>query len=187
MPGNDTNGRFRTRGNVTTGRHPEISFTISLPQRFGKLLVSYRNGRLTRLQFLGREGENDRRRSPAARQGRDKSLEEKLRADFLAYFAGKKVEFDYPLDVGGYTQFERAVWGAMSEIPYGETRSYRWLAQRIGKPRACRAVGNACGKNPLPIVQPCHRVVGSNGRLGGFSGGLDLKRHLLRLEGVEVK
>ncbi len=118
---------------------------------------------------------------------RDLRIEGRLREDFIAYFSGGKVVFDYAVDVGAFTSFEKAVWGAMREIPYGETRSYQWIAERIGKPRACRAVGNACGKNPLLIVQPCHRVVGTHGKLGGFSAGLDLKKRLLQLEGADVQ
>ena len=94
------------------------------------------------------------------------------------------MEFNYPVELEGFTPFQKAVWSAMREIPYGQTRSYRWIAEKVGKPRACRAVGNACGKNPLLIIHPCHRVVGSHGKLGGFSAGLDLKKALLGLEGV---
>jgi methylated-DNA-[protein]-cysteine S-methyltransferase len=94
--------------------------------------------------------------------------------------------FDYPLDLTDATPFQRAVWAAMRTIPYGETQSYQWIARRIGRPRAARAVGNACGRNPVAIVQPCHRVVGYDGKLGGFSGGLDLKKALLKLEGVDL-
>ncbi len=107
-----------------------------------------------------------------------------MRADFRSYFLGKKVDLDYPVDTDGFTAFQRAVWAAMRRIPYGEARPYRWLAEKIGRARAYRAVGNACAKNPLLIVQPCHRVVGSGGKLGGFSAGLDLKRALLKLEGA---
>ncbi len=98
------------------------------------------------------------------------------------YFSGGRVTFDLPLDLGHATLFQRAVWKAAQTIPYGETRSYAWVAKRIGRPRAARAVGNALGANPLPVVIPCHRVVGSAGRLGGFTGGLELKKMLLALE-----
>ncbi|MBI4125345.1 MAG: MGMT family protein [Deltaproteobacteria bacterium] len=80
------------------------------------------------------------------------------------------------------TPFQMAVWRAIRLIPYGQTRSYQWIAKKIGNPKAVRAVGQACGANPTPILVPCHRVVGSGGRLGGFSRGLRLKRQLLRLE-----
>jgi O-6-methylguanine DNA methyltransferase len=100
------------------------------------------------------------------------------------YFAGLPVSFDkVPLDVGG-TPFQQSVWMGLSQIPYGETWTYKQLANTIGKPSAIRAVGTAIGRNPLPIVLPCHRVVGSNGTLTGFRGGLHLKKDILALEGV---
>jgi methylated-DNA-[protein]-cysteine S-methyltransferase len=100
------------------------------------------------------------------------------------YFSGKKSEFPCALDYGQATHFQRNVWEATRSIPYGETRSYGWVANRIGKPAAVRAVGQALGKNPLPIIVPCHRVIASDGSLCGFSGGLETKRNLLRLEGL---
>jgi methylated-DNA-[protein]-cysteine S-methyltransferase len=98
------------------------------------------------------------------------------------YFAGRRTRFDLPLAPRG-TDFQRAVWKALKAIPYGELRSYAEIARAIGKPRAVRAVGAANGRNPLPIVVPCHRVVGSDGSLTGFAGGLEIKRRLLVLEG----
>jgi methylated-DNA-[protein]-cysteine S-methyltransferase len=98
------------------------------------------------------------------------------------YFSGESVSFDVPLDVRYHTAFQQAVWKAAAEIPYGEARSYAWIAKRIRKPLAVRAVGNALGANPLPIILPCHRVISSAGTLGGFSGGLGMKRKLLELE-----
>ncbi|MCY3665925.1 MAG: methylated-DNA--[protein]-cysteine S-methyltransferase [Gemmatimonadetes bacterium] len=100
-----------------------------------------------------------------------------------SYFDGRLRAFDLPLNPQG-TAFQRKVWAALLEIPYGETVSYLELARRIGNPNSVRAVGLANGKNPLPIVVPCHRVVGSNGALVGYAGGLPIKRALLALEGV---
>jgi methylated-DNA-[protein]-cysteine S-methyltransferase len=97
------------------------------------------------------------------------------------YFAGERREFDLPLKLEG-TEFQVSVLEALQEIPYGETVSYGEVATRIGHPRAVRAVGAANGRNPLPIVIPCHRVIGSTGDLTGFGGGLDTKEALLRLE-----
>lgn len=97
------------------------------------------------------------------------------------YFAGTRTSFDLPLDPIG-TAFQHDVWRALLTIPYGETRSYADLACAIGRPTATRAVGAANGRNPLPIVTPCHRVIGSNGRLTGFAGGLPNKQLLLALE-----
>lgn len=165
----------------------ESDLRIDLPPPFGTLFIRYRNGRLRSVRLVDTRGDNRANRlSGVSQAGRDERLEEKLRSDFQAYFAGQKAMFDYSLDMENFSPFQRAVWAAMRDIPYGETRSYQWIAQRIEKPRAARAVGNACGRNPIPIIQPCHRVVASNGKLGGFSGGLDLKKALLKLEGVDL-
>jgi methylated-DNA-[protein]-cysteine S-methyltransferase len=99
-----------------------------------------------------------------------------------AYFAGALREFDLPLAPQG-TEFQRRVWSGLCEIPYGATVSYSDLARRVGNPRACRAVGLANGRNPIPIVIPCHRVIGRNGTLVGYGGGLPIKQKLLALEG----
>ena len=103
------------------------------------------------------------------------------RRQLREYFAGKRREFDLPLQLSG-TEFQVSVLKALQEIPYGETVSYGEIARRIGRPKAVRAVGAANGRNPLPIVVPCHRVIGSTGDLTGFGGGLDTKEALLRLE-----
>jgi methylated-DNA-[protein]-cysteine S-methyltransferase len=95
-----------------------------------------------------------------------------------SYFAGKRRNFDFPLTMHG-TEFQRSVWNALRKIPYGETTTYGTLAQIIGRPDAVRAVGAANGANPIPIVVPCHRVIGSNGALTGFGGGIPVKRWLL--------
>ncbi|GAH65608.1 unnamed protein product, partial [marine sediment metagenome] len=90
------------------------------------------------------------------------------------------------LDLSGATDFQRKVWETTRLIPYGETRSYAWVAEQIKQPRALRAVGQALGRNPLPIIVPCHRVVASNGKPGGFTGGIEVKKRLLHLEGAAV-
>ncbi|RSN24641.1 cysteine methyltransferase [Amycolatopsis sp. WAC 04169] len=97
------------------------------------------------------------------------------------YFAGQRKEFDLPLSFGG-TEFQRMVWEGLLGIPYGETVSYGQLADRLGRPTASRAVGLANGKNPISIIVPCHRVIGSNGDLTGYGGGVERKRHLLDFE-----
>lgn len=99
------------------------------------------------------------------------------------YFSGSREGFSVPLDVEG-TDFQRAVWSQVMRIPYGATATYGDIAQLVGKPRASRAVGRAVGANPLPIVIPCHRVVGAGGSLTGFGSGLDIKETLLQLEGA---
>jgi methylated-DNA-[protein]-cysteine S-methyltransferase len=101
---------------------------------------------------------------------------------YIAYFQGQKVRFIERLDLSSHTPFQRAVWKATQDIPYGKTQSYGEIARIIDKPAASRAVGQALGRNPLLIIIPCHRVLASDGSLGGFGGGLELKRHLLDLE-----
>ena len=107
-----------------------------------------------------------------------KDLIERLRI----YLGGHKVTFPDELDLSQPTTFQRKVWEITRLIPYGETRSYTWIAEQIGKPGAVRAVGQALARNPLPIIIPCHRVVASNGKLGGYSGGLEIKKYLLYRE-----
>ncbi len=102
-----------------------------------------------------------------------------------AYFRGERRMFDLPLAARG-TPFQQSVWAALQAIPYGTTITYRDLAIRIGNPAAVRAVGRANGANPLPIIVPCHRVIGSDGKLIGYGGGMALKEHLLRLEGARL-
>ncbi|MBI5955895.1 MAG: methylated-DNA--[protein]-cysteine S-methyltransferase [Chloroflexi bacterium] len=98
------------------------------------------------------------------------------------YALGHKVEFADELDLSCGTDFQRSTWQAIRAVPYGETRSYAWVARQIGRPGAARAVGQAMRANPIAIILPCHRVVASDGKLGGFSAGLDLKARLLALE-----
>ena len=105
-------------------------------------------------------------------------LMERLRT----YFSGHKVAFPDKLDLFRATHFQREVWEITRLIPYGETRSYAWVAEQIKRPKAMRAVGQALARNPLPIIVPCHRVVASDGKLGGFSGGVKMKKCLLSLE-----
>jgi methylated-DNA-[protein]-cysteine S-methyltransferase len=100
-----------------------------------------------------------------------------------AYFAGQLREFQLPLDIEG-TEFQKRVWGQVAAIPYGETRSYLQISKALGSPGAVRAVGAANGANPVPIVVPCHRVIGAKGSLVGYGGGLALKKRLLELEGA---
>ena len=102
------------------------------------------------------------------------------------YFVGERIDFDLPLQLDG-TEFQRKVWRALREIPFGETKSYQDLARAVGSPKASRAVGAANGKNPFSIVVPCHRVVGADGALTGFAGGLETKAALLALEARPVK
>jgi len=102
----------------------------------------------------------------------------------LDYLAGRRNRFDIPLDLSRGTAFQRRVWRTLQRVPFGKLRSYQWIASRVGGRRYARAVGNAVGANPLPIVVPCHRIVAQDASLGGFSCGLPMKRKLLTLEGT---
>ncbi|GAA1790591.1 methylated-DNA--[protein]-cysteine S-methyltransferase [Luedemannella flava] len=104
------------------------------------------------------------------------------RDQLAEYFAGERTDFTLPLSDRGGSRFERAVWDQIAAIGYGDTRTYGSIAAAVGQPEAAQAVGIACNRNPLPLVVPCHRVVGAGGKLVGFGGGLDRKRRLLDLE-----
>ena len=110
----------------------------------------------------------------------------KLRNDLKAYFSGRKFQFKEKFDLKGGTDFQKKVWKAMQKIPFGQTRSYGWLAKQVGGKNKARAVGSACGLNPIPILIPCHRVLREDGGLGGYGGGLGIKKKLLKIEGVNV-
>ncbi|MFY1573690.1 methylated-DNA--[protein]-cysteine S-methyltransferase [Verrucosispora sp. WMMD703] len=103
-------------------------------------------------------------------------------AQLRAYFAGELTDFGVPVTVPRGSDFERAVWREMTRIPYGETLTYGEVARRVGDPGAARAVGVACNRNPIPVIVPCHRIIGAGGKLVGFGGGLDRKVKLLELE-----
>lgn len=107
---------------------------------------------------------------------------EQLHAELQAYFHGTLREFTQPLSFLCGTSFERGVWMALREIPFGQTRTYKWLAERVDRPRGARAVGQALKKNPIPILLPCHRIIESSGDLGGYAPGQDIKRRLLQME-----
>jgi len=117
---------------------------------------------------------------PKGKKTADK-LTDKAAKQLEEYFTGKRKTFDIPLNPSG-TPFQLSVWKALEAIPYGETRSYKEIAEAIGNPNACRAVGLANNRNPIWIIIPCHRVIGANGALTGYGGGLDMKQELLSLE-----
>ena len=98
------------------------------------------------------------------------------------YFEKSRMEFTCKTTFIKGTDFEKKVWNSLKDVPYGETKTYKWLAVKIGKPHAFRAVGNALGKNPIPIIFPCHRIIESDGSIGGYSSGIDFKRRLLEIE-----
>ena len=142
----------------------------------GEIGIAEENGFITNLFFANtvRPKEYELLETPLLKQA------EKQLAD---YFAGKRRVFDLPLRPEG-TPFQQEVWGVLAGIPYGETTTYGEIAKRIGKPSACRAVGAANGKNPISIFLPCHRVIGTSGKLTGYAGGLEAKEFLLKLEGI---
>lgn len=109
----------------------------------------------------------------------------KLKKELDEYFAGKRKRFSVGIEMQG-TDFQVKVWNALLEIPYGKTESYSSIARKIGHPRADRAVGNAVGSNNVSIMVPCHRVIKASGKIGNYGGGVDRKRYLLKLEGVEI-
>ena len=126
------------------------------------------------------------RREPEPGWKRDDGAFADAARQLTEYFAGTRKRFDLPLHLDG-TDFQRDVLRALQEIPYGETATYADIARRIGRPRAVRAVGAANGRNPIPIIVPCHRVIGSDGSLTGFGGGLDAKQALLELEASQAR
>jgi methylated-DNA-[protein]-cysteine S-methyltransferase len=156
----------------------ETLFCLRTPSPVGPLFLAASTKGLVRLEFEARMQNLD----PSAIQLRESqpALAPYLR-ELNDYFAGERREFSFPLDLRG-TEFQLACWHALLEIPYGETRSYREIAQAIGHPHAYRAVGMANNRNPVAIVVPCHRVIASSGSLCGYGGGLDVKRQLLDLE-----
>jgi methylated-DNA-[protein]-cysteine S-methyltransferase len=114
-----------------------------------------------------------------------RALVEDAQAQLEEYFAGRRTEFDLPLDLAG-TAFQQRAWLALTEIPYGETRTYAEQASRLGLAHGARAVGGANARNPLPVVVPCHRLIGASGSLTGYAGGIGRKERLLRLEGARL-
>jgi methylated-DNA-[protein]-cysteine S-methyltransferase len=105
-----------------------------------------------------------------------------LKKELEEYFSGERMSFDIGTSFVEGTAFEKEVWEALKKVPYGETKTYKWVAEHIGKPQAFRAVGNALAKNPIPIIYPCHRIIESDGSIGGYTPGTDIKRRLLEIE-----
>jgi methylated-DNA-[protein]-cysteine S-methyltransferase len=147
-----------------------MTFSTQFSSPVGPLLLEGDDHSLTRLGFG----------SAAAPQGDADSIASAT-IQLEQYFAGERTEFDLDVQLHG-TPFERRVWDEVRAIPYGETASYAEIARRIGRPGASRAVGRANGRNPVAVIVPCHRVVGSDGSLTGYAGGIEMKRALLELE-----
>lgn len=157
-------------------------FYTHLESPLGPLLLVRDDTGLRQIVF-GSEG---KRAQPHANWQEDASVFTEVATQLRRYFAGKLEVFNLPLAPEG-TPFQQSVWGELCKIPYGGTISYGELARRIGNPNASRAVGLANGSNPIPIVIPCHRVIGSNGKLTGYGGGLDIKEKLLALEKRQLR
>lgn len=164
-----------------------IKYTIT-PSPIGKLLIAQSDKGLCTIQIRDKESELERavksrfRGSDVARD--DKALAP-LRSRILQMVAGRQPRGKVALDLSG-TAFQKSVWRELQKIPAGSTRSYGEVARAIGKPKAFRAVAQACGANPLPVLIPCHRVIAGDGGLGGYTGGLRIKKALLGAEGVEL-
>ncbi|MEA2602013.1 MAG: methylated-DNA-[protein]-cysteine S-methyltransferase [Acidobacteriota bacterium] len=161
-------------------------YTTTVDSPCGPLIcVVDEDGAVLRIEF-GHGRDSQKLTARMAAQGdeviEDASHTAEVRQQLEEYFAGQRQGFDLRLAPRG-TPFEIAVWDELRRIPFGETRSYAEIARALGKPAATRAVGRANGANPIPIVVPCHRVIGSNGSLTGFGGGLEAKARLLELEG----
>jgi O-6-methylguanine DNA methyltransferase len=159
---------------------------VSIPTDEGDFTASFSERGLAAISFPGR---GPRRDSPASSAPADERIRrwQQLTEDALrGVLSGAKPDALPPLDWQGATEFQQSIWRELLRIPPGQTKTYAEVAAAAGRPRAVRAAGGACGANPIPVLVPCHRVVASGGKLGGFSGGLDWKRRLLAREGTAL-
>jgi len=152
----------------------------SFDSPLGRIIVAASEDKLLGVWFDGQRHQPDTSSWPMAT---NHPVLQQAKAQLTEYFAGRRTSFELPLDLGTGTSFQQAVWLALLKIPYGVTRSYGGLSVDIGRPSAVRAVGAAVGRNPFSIIVPCHRVLGSDGALTGYAGGLERKTALLQLEG----
>lgn len=163
---------------------------VGTPQGIARIVLPRASRRAVASELSPRAvARNGRRavRPPSLRKDRVGAVETVLgqaRQQLTNFFQGSRRTLDFPLDLSHGSSFQRRVWLAAQRIPFGRVRSYGWIASRVGGARYARAVGHALGSNPVPVIVPCHRVVGHNGSLTGFAGGLPLKRKLLELEGT---
>lgn len=156
-----------------------MRYYAELPTMAGLLRIVEENDAIVQIQFE----QEQKTAGDAVLQDTPLLLEAKRQLE--EYFSGLRASFSLPLNPQG-TAFQKKVWQQLEAIPYGQTRTYGQIAAAVGQPTASRAVGGANHNNPIAIVIPCHRVIGANGKLTGYAGGLDIKEMLLRLEGVEV-
>lgn len=146
-----------------------MSFFDSFKSPLGTLYLIFSGRSLAGISFV----------KPHMKKGK---APDDFRRDLAEYFKGRLQQFSQKTVFTEGTEFEKEVWEAIKEVPYGETRTYKWLAERVGSPSGSRAVGQALSKNPIPIVVPCHRIIESTGNIGGYSSGVDVKRRLLEME-----
>jgi O-6-methylguanine DNA methyltransferase len=172
----------------------KISFiTLTISTEAGRFVARYSEKGLARLDFPAKGRADPALRDPDARQrvpaatipAKVRNWHKVTETALKNILAGRSPKNVPPLDLVG-TEFQKSVWNELRKIPAGKTKSYGEIARTIGKPKAVRAVGGACGANPIPVLVPCHRVLAANGKIGGFSGGLERKRELLKREGVKV-
>ena len=168
----------KTHRSVTRARASSV-----VDSAVGRLYLAATDEGLTHILFVAKM---DREPKAVPGSGEAARIVRETERQLADYFAGRRREFDVPLAPAG-TEFQRATWKALADVPYGTTISYAELARRMQRPRAVRAVGAANGANPIPIILPCHRIVGADGTLTGYGGGLDTKGRLLSLEGVDLQ
>ncbi len=159
-----------------------VTVTSALDSPIGPITLTASDGYLTGVHM------HEQRHAPTASEEwvRDDEALRPVAEQLAAYFAGRLTRFDLPMRLSG-TEFQQTVWCALRDIPFGETMSYGELARRVGRPGASRAVGLANGRNPVAIIVPCHRVIGSDGSLTGYGGGIDRKVWLLEHEGADYR
>ncbi|MCL5023936.1 MAG: methylated-DNA--[protein]-cysteine S-methyltransferase [Nitrospirae bacterium] len=153
-----------------TSTRSDIFFDV-FQSPLGMLFLVFSGKKLAGIAFEGERPSYQRGKAP-----------DSFRKELGDYFEGRLREFRQSVFFTEGTDFEKRVWLTLREVPYGETRTYKWLAEKTGNPKAVRAVGRALGSNPVPIVVPCHRIIGSDGSLVGYTGGIDIKRRLLDME-----
>lgn len=156
-----------------------MKYGIAVDTKVGRFIVIEEDGAVCEVHIDG--GERFYEEELEGVTYKETKLLERAKQELVEYAEGRRKSFDLPLAAKG-TEFQKKVWDALRSIPYGETRTYKQIAEQVGNPKGCRAVGMANNKNPIGIIVPCHRVIGSDGSLTGYAGGVDIKRRLLELE-----
>jgi O-6-methylguanine DNA methyltransferase len=161
---------------------PKPFWNLSVPTTKGEFVATYSESGLSGIRFPGEPAP----KAPDEIPGRIQHWHQLTRKAVVAVLVGKATGKLPPFDLAEGTEFQRQVWDELQRIPAGQSKSYGEIAETLGKPGSARAVGSACGANPIPVIIPCHRVLASSKRIGGFAGGLEWKRRLLLAEGVRV-